>query len=386
MAEITLDQVSKRFADGTTAVNSVSLSIADGEFFILVGPSGCGKSTLLNMIVGLEDVTEGDIRVDGQRVNEVDPKDRNMAMVFQSYAIYPHMTVRENMAFPLRLAGLPRDEIARRVQQAADLLELGAVLERKPRSLSGGQRQRVAMGRAMVREPRAFLLDEPLSNLDARLRVQMRTEIARLQHRLGTTTVYVTHDQTEAMTLGDRIAVLRGGELQQVGTPRELYQQPRNLFVAGFIGSPAMNFFPAELGAGRCIKLPMGECRLPEEKYRRLPPGRSTFIAGIRPEHLQDAVSGPDASGDRLRFPIRVDLVEWLGAELFIHFDAEGVTRASLSALPEDLELNIASSGKLRLVARIDTASQARAGEQLELSLDVRRLHLFDADSGERLA
>jgi multiple sugar transport system ATP-binding protein len=386
MAEITLDRISKRFADGTTAVNEVSLSIADGEFFILVGPSGCGKSTLLNMIVGLENVTEGEIRVAGQRVNEVDPKDRNMAMVFQSYAIYPHLTVRENMAFPLKLARLPRDEIARRVEQAADLLELGAVLERKPRSLSGGQRQRVAMGRAMVREPRAFLLDEPLSNLDAKLRVQMRTEIARLQHRLGTTTVYVTHDQTEAMTLGDRIAVLRRGELQQVGTPRELYQQPRNLFVAGFIGSPAMNFFPAQLRDDHCLKLPMGEFQLPEEKHRRLPPGRSTFVAGVRPEHLQDALSSPDESGAQLRFPVRVDLVEWLGAELFIHFDAESVTRASLSALPEDLELNIASSGKLRLVARIDTASQARAGEQLELSLDVRRLHLFDADSGERLA
>ena len=271
MAGITLDRVSKRFADGTVAVNDVSLSIADGEFFILVGPSGCGKSTLLNMIVGLEDVSAGEIRVDEQRVNEVDPKDRNMAMVFQSYAIYPHMTVRENMAFPLKLARLPRNEIARRVEQAADMLELRAFLDRKPRSLSGGQRQRVAMGRAMVREPRAFLLDEPLSNLDAKLRVQMRTEIARLQRRLGTTTLYVTHDQTEAMTLGDRIAVLRHGELQQLGTPRELYRQPRNLFVAGFIGSPAMNFFPAELRDNQWIELPMGKAPLPEKTRRRLP-------------------------------------------------------------------------------------------------------------------
>ncbi len=382
MAGITLDRVSKRFADGTMAVKDVSLSVADGEFFILVGPSGCGKSTLLNMIVGLEDVTEGDIRVDGQRVNEVDPKDRNMAMVFQSYAIYPHMTVRENMAFPLKLARLPREEIAARVQRAADMLELGSLLERKPRSLSGGQRQRVAMGRAMVREPRAFLLDEPLSNLDAKLRVQMRTEIARLQRRLGTTTVYVTHDQTEAMTLGDRIAVLRRGELQQVGTPRELYEQPRNLFVAGFIGSPAMNFFPAELGEDRRIKLPMGEYRLPEEKYRRLPAGRSAFVAGIRPEHLQHPASSPNESGHQLTFSIRVDVVEWLGAELLVHFDAAGVTRASLPALPEDLELDTASSGKLRLVARIDTASRAREGEALELSLDVGRLHLFDPESG----
>lgn len=386
MAGITLDRVSKRFADGTTAVNGVSLSIADGEFFILVGPSGCGKSTLLNMIVGLEDVTEGEICVDGQRVNEVDPKDRNMAMVFQSYAIYPHMTVRENMAFPLKLARLAREEIAARVQRAADMLELGALLERKPRSLSGGQRQRVAMGRAMVREPRAFLLDEPLSNLDARLRVQMRTEIARLQRRLGTTTVYVTHDQTEAMTLGDRIAVLRRGELQQVGTPRQLYEQPHNLFVAGFIGSPSMNFFPAQLREDHCIELPMGEFRLPEDTRRRLPAGRSAFIAGIRPEHLQDAASSPEASGYQLRFPIRVDVVEWLGAELFVHFDAEGVTRESLPSLPEDIEPDTARSGTLRLVARIDTASRATEGSQLELSMDARKLHLFDPDSGQRVS
>jgi multiple sugar transport system ATP-binding protein len=385
MAAITLDRVSKRFADGTAAVKDVSLSIADGEFFILVGPSGCGKSTLLNMIVGLEDVTDGEICVAGQRVNEVDPKDRNMAMVFQSYAIYPHMTVRENMAFPLKLAKLPRDEVNARVQHAADMLELGTLLERKPRSLSGGQRQRVAMGRAMVREPRAFLLDEPLSNLDARLRVQMRTEIARLQRRLGTTTVYVTHDQTEAMTLGDRIAVLRHGEVQQVGTPRELYAQPHNLFVAGFIGSPAMNFFPAELGEDHRLKLPMGEIRLPEEHYRRLPAGRSDFIAGIRPEHFQDAALTQETAEHQLRFSIRVDVIEWLGAELFVHFDAAGATRESLPSLPEDLELDTAGSGTLRLVARIDTASRATEGSQLELSMDARKLHLFDPDSGERL-
>ena len=385
MAAISLHRVSKRFADGTAAVKDVSLSIADGEFFILVGPSGCGKSTLLNMIVGLEDVSDGEIRVAGQRVNETDPKDRNMAMVFQSYAIYPHMTVRENIAFPLRLARLPADEIARRVAQAADMLELGALLERKPRSLSGGQRQRVAMGRAMVRKPRAFLLDEPLSNLDARLRVQMRTEIARLQRRLGTTTVYVTHDQTEAMTLGHRIAILRRGEVQQVGTPRELYEHPCNLFVAGFIGSPAMNFFPAELRQDRSLQLPMGECRLPEETRRRLPAERSAFIAGIRPEHFQDATLGPQTAEHQLRFAIRVDVVEWLGAELFVHFDAEGATRASLSSLPDDLDLDIASNGTLRLVARIDAASQAREGEALELNLDAHRLHLFDPESGQRV-
>jgi multiple sugar transport system ATP-binding protein len=290
------------------------------------------------------------------------------------------------MAFPLRLAKLAREEIAARVQRAADMLELGALLERKPRSLSGGQRQRVAMGRAMVREPRAFLLDEPLSNLDAMLRVQMRAEIARLQRRLGTTTVYVTHDQTEAMTLGDRIAVLRRGEVQQVGTPRQLYEQPHNLFVAGFIGSPAMNFFPAQLREDHCIELPMGEFRLPEETRQRLPAGRSAFIAGIRPEHLQDAAGSPDASGYQLRFPIRVDVVEWLGAELFVHFDAEGVTRESLPSLPEDIELDTARSGTLRLVARIDTASRASEGSQLELSMDARKLHLFDPESGQRVS
>ncbi len=250
MSEIELRKVSKRFT-GATAVKRANFTIRDGEFFILVGPSGCGKSTLLNMIVGLEDVSEGEIRIDGQRVNELDPKDRNMAMVFQSYALYPHMSVRENMAFPLKLAKLSNPEIDRRVARAAQILELDEYLDRRPRALSGGQRQRVAMGRAIVREPRAFLLDEPLSNLDAKLRVQMRTEIARLHNRLGTTTVYVTHDQTEAMTLGDRIAVLRKGEVLQIGTPRELYERPRNLFVAGFIGSPAMNFLPARRAEGR---------------------------------------------------------------------------------------------------------------------------------------
>jgi multiple sugar transport system ATP-binding protein len=383
MAEIVLDQVSKCFSDGTAAVKDVSLTIADGEFFVLVGPSGCGKSTLLNMIVGLEDVSQGEIRVDGQRVNDVDPRDRNMAMVFQSYALYPHMTVRENMAFPLKLARLPRDEINKRVKRAADILELGVLLERKPGSLSGGQRQRVAMGRALVREPRAFLLDEPLSNLDAKLRVQMRTEIARLQQRLGITTLYVTHDQTEAMTLGDRIAILRRGAVQQVGTPRELYEQPCNLFVAGFVGSPAMNFFPAELREHHHIQLPMGQFSLSEEQRRRLPTAARTFIAGIRPEHLQDATLSSEASEQHLKFRARVDLVEWLGAELLVHFEAEGVSPKTLPALPDDIGLDTANDGDLRLVARIGTASAAHEGRELELSLDLRKLQLFDPHSGE---
>ncbi|MGM0670194.1 MAG: ABC transporter ATP-binding protein, partial [Gemmatimonadota bacterium] len=282
MAEITLEGVSKRFPGGTEAVRDLDLTIRDGEVFILVGPSGCGKSTILNMIVGLEEPSEGEIRVDGEPMRGLDPKDRNMAMVFQSYAIYPHMTVRENMAFPLRLAKVESEERERRVGEAAEILELGELLDRKPEALSGGQRQRVAMGRAMVREPVAFLLDEPLSNLDAKLRAQMRTEIARLQRRLGTTMVYVTHDQAEAMTLGDHIAVLRKGRLQQVGTPRELYTEPRNLFVAGFIGSPPTNLLPARAEGGTLV-LPMAEVRLPERLRQSVSEEGGVYIAGIRP-------------------------------------------------------------------------------------------------------
>ncbi|MGB9227837.1 ABC transporter ATP-binding protein, partial [Mycobacterium sp.] len=245
MAEIVLEHVNKSYPDGHTAVQDLTITIADGEFLILVGPSGCGKTTTLNMIAGLEDISGGELRIGGERVNEKAPKDRDIAMVFQSYALYPHMTVRQNIAFPLTLAKMPKTEIAQKVSETARILDLAELLDRKPSQLSGGQRQRVAMGRAIVRNPKAFLMDEPLSNLDAKLRVQMRGEIARLQKRLGTTTVYVTHDQTEAMTLGDRVVVMHGGIAQQIGTPEELYERPANLFVAGFIGSPAMNFFPA---------------------------------------------------------------------------------------------------------------------------------------------
>jgi multiple sugar transport system ATP-binding protein len=332
MAEIALEGVTKRFADGTEAVKRVDFTIADGEFFILVGPSGCGKSTLLNMIAGLEAPTSGEIRVGGRRVNEVDPKDRNMAMVFQSYAIYPHMSVRENLAFPLKLARLAKDEIARRVTRAAQALELEPLLERRPATLSGGQRQRVAMGRALVREPAAFLLDEPLSNLDARLRTQTRTEIARLQRRLRTTTVYVTHDQTEAMTLGHRAAVLRAGEIQQLGSPRELYERPANLFVAGFIGAPAMNLVPGELL------------------------GHGGMIAGIRPEHFTTAHDGPIEG--------RVELREWLGPDLYVH-----------------LEINEGT----KLVARLDPSSETVEGQRIRLAVDPRRVHLFDAATERRL-
>jgi multiple sugar transport system ATP-binding protein len=375
MTEIALDHVGKRFDDGTVAVRDVSFEIRDGEFFILVGPSGCGKSTLLGMIVGLTAPTEGEIRVDGKRVNEVDARDRNMAMVFQSYALYPHMTVRENLAFPLSVAGLDRAEIESRVERAAAILELEALLDRRPASLSGGQRQRAAMGRAIVREPAAFLLDEPLSNLDARLRVQMRTEIARLQKRLGTTTIYVTHDQAEALTLGDRVAVLRGGVVQQVGTPRELYEAPANLFVAGFIGAPAMNFLPARAANGRLV-LPMLEMPLPGALIETPIAHEGPLIAGIRPEHLKEAPV------DTAAFRARVDVAEWLGAEMYLHFAIDaGEFSAELPnvAVPRDTD------GRVPLVARVDAASRAAEDLEIGLALDADHVQLFDAVSGRRL-
>src|SRR3984885_8476166 len=290
MAEIVLDRVTKSYPDGALAGQEFSLTIAEGEFIILVGPSGCGKSTTLNMIAGLEDISSGELRIGGERVNEKTPKDRDIAMVFQSYALYPHMTVRQNIAFPLTLAKMKKADIAQKVEETARILDLADVLDRKPSQLSGGQRQRVAMGRAIVRHPRAFLMDEPLSNLDAKLRVQMRGEIARLQKRLGATTVYVTHDQTEAMTLGDRVVVMHGGVAQQVGTPEELSERPANLFVAGFIGSPAMNFFPATLTPNE-LTLPFGEVMLTPEVQEAIAahPKPENVIVGVRPEHLQDA-------------------------------------------------------------------------------------------------
>jgi len=288
VAEIVLEHVVKRYPDGALAVDDFNLEIADGEFIILVGPSGCGKSTTLNMVAGLEDITAGKLIIDGQVVNDKAPKDRDIAMVFQSYALYPHMTVRENMGFPLRLAGMDKAAIRQKVDEAAELLELTQHLDRKPSNLSGGQRQRVAMGRAIVRSPKAFLMDEPLSNLDAKLRVQMRTQIARLQKSLGTTTLYVTHDQTEAMTLGDRVVVMRSGLVQQVGTPAHLYARPANLFVAGFIGSPSMNFLPGQLKGGGTVVTALGEAQLPDRARRALENAKSggEVIIGIRPEHF----------------------------------------------------------------------------------------------------
>ncbi len=391
MAEITLTNVSKRFADGTIAVDNVNLDIADGEFVILVGPSGCGKSTLLRMIVGLEDISGGELTIGGKEVNNLAPRDRNLAMVFQNYALYPHLSVRENIAFPLRMAKVSDGEIKQRVDEAARVLELEELLERKPGALSGGQRQRVAMGRAIVREPEAFLFDEPLSNLDAKLRGQMRTEIARLQKRFGTTTVYVTHDQTEAMTLGDRVAVLRKGVLQQVGTPRELYNSPVNLFVAGFIGSPSMNFLPATL-TGHRLRLPVGEVDLPQEMTAGLPAegGERTVIAGIRPEHFEDASLVGEESRHGTTFGAVVDIIEWMGSELYAYFPVRGGDQGHQAGMAElarelDQEGVRSDSGESQVVARLDPTSQVREGAEAQLWLDIRRIHLFDPETGDNL-
>ena len=386
MADIVLDKVSKRFPDGFEAVKEMDLEIKDGEFMILVGPSGCGKSTALRMIAGLEDISGGEMKIGGQVVNDRAPKDRDIAMVFQNYALYPHMTVRENMEFPLRLAEVPDDEIRNKVEEAAKVLDLNEHLDRKPANLSGGQRQRVAMGRAIVRDPSAFLMDEPLSNLDAKLRVQMRTEVSRLQADLGTTTVYVTHDQTEAMTLGDRVAVMRAGVLQQVGSPAELYADPANLFVAGFIGSPAMNFMAASVDNGR-VKLPFGEIPLSDE-LRDAGSRTGNVIVGIRPESFEDAHLVGDAKDRGTSFRATIDLVESMGSEQYAYFKLEGerVESDELRELAEDAGAGeVPSSGEGTVVARLDAASQVKRGEEAELWVDSTKLHLFDPESGQSL-
>jgi multiple sugar transport system ATP-binding protein len=388
MAEIELDGLTKRYPDGTEAVKQLSLDIEDGEFMILVGPSGCGKSTALRMIAGLEEITEGRLLIGDEVVNDHTPKERDIAMVFQNYALYPHMSVRENMGFALKLAGVDKGEIRTRVEDAAKTLDLTEHLDRKPAQLSGGQRQRVAMGRAIVRQPAAFLMDEPLSNLDAKLRTQMRTEVSRLQKRLGTTTVYVTHDQTEAMTLGDRVAVMRAGLLQQVGTPQDLYNNPDNLFVAGFIGSPPMNFLPAEIADGK-LKLPMVEIELTEELQTRCGSAGEGLIAGIRPEHLEDAELVGDRRNRGATFSAKVDVVESMGAELYVYAPVSGgeidVTElheiaadAGAADLPGVAEED-------QIVARLDPASKARAGEEIELWLDVEKIHFFEREGGRCL-
>ncbi|WP_446664826.1 ABC transporter ATP-binding protein [Flexivirga sp. B27] len=383
MSSIELKHIVKKYGDGFPAVNDVNLDIKDGEFVILVGPSGCGKSTLLRMIVGLEDITSGDLEIDGKRVNDLAPRDRNLAMVFQNYALYPHLTVFENIAFPLRLAKgkHSNDEIDKKVRDASAMLELDEHLERKPGNLSGGQRQRVAMGRAIVRDADAFLFDEPLSNLDAKLRGQMRTEIARMQRRLGITTVYVTHDQTEAMTLGDRVCVLKRGVLQQVASPRELYEQPVNLFVAGFIGSPPMNFLPAKV-EGNTLQLPFVEVPIEGELAEKVK-GKDVVIVGLRPEHLKDTTveSGPEHS---VKFTAIVDQTEWLGNEqyAYVPYEADGAVREQLEELDRDLD---GEGLRTQMIVNLDPRSRVLEGDEAQLAFNPASMHVFDPHTGDNL-
>jgi multiple sugar transport system ATP-binding protein len=390
MAEIVLDGLTKSFGGGPPAVAGVDLTIADGEFIILVGPSGCGKSTTLNMIAGLEDISSGELRIDGHRVNEKAPRERDIAMVFQSYALYPHMSVRDNIAFPLKLARRDKAEIGAKVAEAARLLDLTPLLERRPGELSGGQRQRVAMGRAIVRSPKAFLMDEPLSNLDAKLRVQTRTTISRLQKRLAATTVYVTHDQTEAMTLGDRIVIMRKGRVQQIGAPQELYDVPHNLFVAGFIGSPAMNFLPARL-TGDALATPLGTVPLTDRQRRALGAANAPreVIAGIRPEAFEDQAVLAEQGGPReegVAFTAPVDIVESMGAEKLAYLSLEGETVDSehLADLPADTAALDAGAGT-QLVVRLSPRSRAREGEPLTVWFPAGAVRVFDPGSGLNL-
>jgi multiple sugar transport system ATP-binding protein len=391
VADIVLDKITKRYPDGALAVNDFNLDIRDGEFVILVGPSGCGKSTTLNMIAGLEDISSGELRIGGQVVNNKSPKDRDIAMVFQSYALYPHMTVRENMGFALKLAKTPRDVINTKVEEAAQTLDLTQHLDRRPANLSGGQRQRVAMGRAIVRDPAVFLMDEPLSNLDAKLRVQMRTEVSRIQRRLGTTTVYVTHDQTEAMTLGDRVAVMRGGLLQQAGSPKELYDRPGNLFVAGFIGSPAMNFLSGTLEEGK-VRTPLGDFPLGERIRRAVTRAGADrqVVVGIRPENFEDAaLVPPDNRGHGITFSAGIDVVESMGSDVFAYFTQErdaGVRSAELEELARDSGQADTGGRGDAIVARLDAATQVREGGAAELWADARVIHVFDPASGRNLS
>jgi multiple sugar transport system ATP-binding protein len=389
MAAIHMNGVTKRYPDGYEAVKDMDLDVEDGEFVILVGPSGCGKSTALRMVAGLEDITEGELKIGDTVVNQKAPKDRDIAMVFQNYALYPHMSVRDNMGFALKLAKVDDEEIDRKVEQAARILDLEQHLDRKPANLSGGQRQRVAMGRAIVREPSAFLMDEPLSNLDAKLRVQMRTEVARIQQRLATTTIYVTHDQTEAMTLGDRVAVMRAGVLQQVDTPRELYNRPRNLFVAGFIGSPAMNFLSGEL-TGESVRVPFAEIRLNDELRRKVEGAEASgkqVVVGIRPEDFEDVeIAGEDGG---VAFDAEIEVVESMGSEIYAYFKVEGGERLDseeLRELAEDAgQGDVPGGDSEQVVARLDPTSGVREGQRSRLRLDPDKLHIFDPKDGRNL-
>jgi multiple sugar transport system ATP-binding protein len=394
VAGIQLEQLTKVYSDGTRAVRELDLEVADGEFVVFVGPSGCGKTTALRMIAGLEDITSGTVRVGGQVVNDLPPKARDMAMIFQNYALYPHMNAYDNMAFGLKMRGLDKGEIKRRVQAAAEILGLADVLAKRPRHLSGGQRQRVAMGRAIVREPAAFLMDEPLSNLDAKMRVQVRAEIARIQRDLKVTTVYVTHDQSEAMTLGDRVCVMRGGVLQQVDRPQVLYDRPTNLFVAGFIGSPAMNLVEAELAernGALLARFGPHELALPAEVVAQRPAlrryaGRQVAL-GIRPEDIADE-PGPDDA----RLEVTVDIREDMGSEVFLHFavDAPPIKAEELRELVGDEAVEAADAQTHHhgspFIAKVARGTGAREGEKATLTVNTRLLHAFDLESGDAIA
>lgn len=399
MSQIILDRVGKIYSDGTRAVGDFDLRIEDGEFLVLVGPSGCGKTTVLRMIAGLEEISEGTISIGDRVVNDVQPKDRDIAMVFQNYALYPHMSVRENMAFGLRLRKFKKDEIDRRVGEAAEILEITDFLDRKPKALSGGQRQRVAMGRAIVREPAAFLMDEPLSNLDAKLRVQMRAELERLSARLKTTTVYVTHDQVEAMTLGDRVAVLRSVSaarpynLQQVGPPTELFNAPVNLFVAGFIGSPAMNLLYGTIeNRGQDVWLKAGEYEMKvDQRSLDAHPGlenrmNEKLVVGIRPSSLEAAaVAGRD---DERTIRVEVEATEMLGAETFVHFSGKRppVVTPDIEELLADTGQSVSSLGETSsFIARVNPDASVRKGELVDLIVDTAKLHFFDSETGDRI-
>jgi multiple sugar transport system ATP-binding protein len=392
VAGIELDRVSKVYADGTRAVTDLSIDVMDGELLVVVGPSGCGKTTALRMIAGLEQISDGQVRIGGEVVNKVPARDRDVAMVFQSYALYPHLTVFDNIAFGLTLRKMPRDLVERRVRDVAEVLELGEHLRRKPRHLSGGQRQRVAMGRAIVREPRAFLMDEPLSNLDAKLRVQMRAQIARIQRDLGVTTVYVTHDQTEAMTLGDRVAVMRAGVLQQLASPQEVYDRPVDMSVAGFIGSPAMNMVVAEFdvddAGGAAVSFGRHRLAVPEIVLEGRPAllayaGRR-LVLGIRPESMNDAAIDGGPGGSTLES--RADLVEAMGADVMVHFsvDAEQARTEDREELDRESGVRAAAGGAM-FVGRFSPRTRIYAGQPVEVRVDTEGLHFFDRDTGRSI-
>ena len=389
MGAIDIKSAGKIYPNGTRALDDVSITINDGEFVVLVGPSGCGKTTLLRMVAGLEDITEGEIAIGDKTVNEVAPKDRDIAMVFQNYALYPHMSVFDNMAFSLKLRKLPKNEIEKKVKDAAKTLEISELLDRKPKALSGGQRQRVAMGRAIVRNPQAFLMDEPLSNLDAKLRVQMRAELGQLHTQLQTTTLYVTHDQVEAMTMGDRVAVIRKGELQQIDTPREIYSNPKNIFVAGFIGSPSMNFVYTKIKSNKdAVELIFGDNQITyrDQKKEKLKSFENKeIVLGIRPEAFEDGHFANESEYSE-SIKVKVSLLEQLGSDSYVHFykDIKPVQTEAIEEILADEGEDITVLGdKTKFIARINPNSTVTEGEEIELKINPSKLHFFDPESGD---